>query len=431
MEKLFQQNRHCNLLKNKILIAIVSSFFIFFFCFFKISNQPINEWDELTNLKVIHITSLSDDYLKLESKHFFEKPPLFYYLSILINSIIKLSIKQFRIIPAFFGFLLILILFFKQLQNCLKKAIIFLFCIFSSIQLFFTRNEKIFSTHSLKTFDSDSIQIFFIFFSALTIDLFFKKKKLFLIFISSIFSGFALLTKGPIGILPIIIAIFFQLLKDKTNKKFLMQIFFSFLVSIFIFLTWLTLMTIKFQSNFFNEFVNYHILRRTIEAIENHKESTLFYFYIIFRTDFFALFEILIIAILIEIKEKFKSISKDFFNFFCFTFLLTILFCFSFVQTKLSWYILPFYPAAAIFISEKFEAIENLFEKRWTITLILSLFFTIKTIIFNNTTTALIFLLLLWGIKFLKKVKILQISFFQIYFLSSTFSIILFYLSKA
>ena len=93
-------------------------------------------WDEQTNIEVVKDTIQGQSiFLKLNDENFFEKPPLFYYLSIIISPItgIENSGRFVSVISALGIVFLLFILIKKNVS--FSKAIVFLYLILLIILL--------------------------------------------------------------------------------------------------------------------------------------------------------------------------------------------------------------------------------------------------------------------------------------------------------
>jgi 4-amino-4-deoxy-L-arabinose transferase-like glycosyltransferase len=338
-----------------ILFIILS----FTFCFYNLNSLSISLWDEYTNFNVIYSTieNKSLPYLMLNNKYFFEKPPLWYFLSLFNSQIFGLNNFSLRLISAFSSFFIILITFYIGYKIFSYKAgLVSGFVMLASRHLFIN-NSNFFSTHTFRSADLDALQLLFILLTSFALFEFNKNNKTFYFAVASIFTSFGFMTKGFISLLPVFIYFIYLILN--TNKK-LLKIKISYLIyflTIFLIFTlpWHLLMFLKFKDLFIERYFIYHVLIRSISTIEEHYGKIFYYFYILFRKDFFFSMEFLIISIIYLIKKYKQKISRDFNLFFPLSFVFFILIIFTLVQTKLAWYILPIYPFASLVIGKFFS----------------------------------------------------------------------------
>lgn len=351
-------------------------------CFYNLSKPPLALWDEYTNFNVVCDTLDSDNtlILKKSDNYFFEKPPLWYYLTMFSAKIFGLNNFSIRFISAVSGFFLIMLIFYLGWKMFSYNAgIIAAFSTLAARHLFLA-NPYIFSTHSLRSADLDALLLLFIILSALGFYNFIKlKNKYFWLITAAIFSGFGFLTKGPFALIPAIAFFTFQLINHKkvSFKKIIKQFLifnFTFLILV---LPWHIYMYAKFRNEFLDNYFFYHVLNRGISALEGHNEGIFFYIRLLFRRDFFFSGEIFLLAVIYLISKYKSLIIKDFKLFFCFTASLLVILIISTVQTKLSWYIFPFYPFAALIIGKFFNDLPLIRVKWIEVLIILIIIITI------------------------------------------------------
>jgi len=175
-----------------------------------------------------------------------------------------------------------------------------------------------------------------------------------------VFSGLAVLTKGPVGIvLPIIIMGSFLLYLGNWREVCReMRLVRGSLIFLAIALPWYILCTWKNGSAFINSFFGYHNIERFTQVVNLHSAPWYFYFLVV-AVGFFPWVIYLPLAIarlrFWEIK-KWRNSSRStqlglfalfwFFGVFCF---------FTIAVTKLPSYVLPLIPAAAILVSLLFS----------------------------------------------------------------------------
>lgn len=296
-------------------------------------------WDEQTNIAVVKDTIQSQSiFLKLGDEYFFEKPPIFYYLSILISPITGIELSG-RFVSAFSAFGIAILLFkLVNKRYGFQKATVFIYAFLLIPQLYFVNQAGFFSSHTLSSFDLDALQMFFI---VLSFYMLFISEKLTKskIYLSYFFLSLGFLTKGPFVLLPLLINSFY-LYKNK-----LLGVSFKGLVVFMIpIVAWILVMSLKFGGIFIDNFFEYHILNRAINTLEGHSEPLLFYFGIFLDPRM----NLLGIPFLLILAKKVRSKFKDKTFQYSLIFLILTLLLFTLVGTKLAWYILPVYPFLAL-----------------------------------------------------------------------------------
>lgn len=297
-------------------------------CFWNLNQSPIERWDESTNLSVITETRLLGSFpvLYLSGKPFFEKPPLWYWLQVV-------SPYTPRVISAVFGFLAVLLTallawkWWGGLASFTAWTVLL-----TTNQLFVTNPEGIFSTHTFRSGDVDSLFILLMVASIAT-----TRWKL-----QGFLAGLALLTKGPLGILPL-------LLFSK-----------AWLIALAVAVPWYAYMTIRFGQTFVSEHIGYHMASRALSPIEGHTYPLWYFGSIITNRSFFLSWEILAAALMwIMVRQKDTKAVR--------IAVLTILFFLipTLIQTKLAWYVLPMYPFAALSIGYAVSEAISHYRKRY------------------------------------------------------------------
>lgn len=349
-----------NLLINKIKPRTII-FFCFliltiFLCFWNLGNKVLERWDEATNAEVVYELVHSDNpfYLTLFSEPFFEKPPFWYYLTAISVKILGYNEIGLRFVSALAGLGTILLIF-----KITKEKINFSAGITAGLVLLCTRHlflndSLLFSTHNFRSADLDSLYLFFLFAS---FSFLWKKISTRNLIFAGICAGLSFLSKGPFSLLPIIILFLYNFTQVRKNfwKHYL-----NFIIPFFLtILPWHIFMTINWGNAFINTYFNYHIFLRTIQPIEDHTESIIFYIFILLNPRFFFSGLLLILS-LTKLATK-KYLFRNFFIFTIVSSIIIILVIVTLIQTKLSWYIFPIYPFSAL-------AIANLWSKEFKLT---------------------------------------------------------------
>ncbi len=333
----------------RLFIIFALSLVTVYRLFFGLGDKPIERWDEETNINVVSdsITQNNFPVLYLGSKPFFEKPPLWYFLNSVIAKTSGISNTSMRLTSAVSGLLIILVSAYLAWYWWGNIAMIITWTVLlTSEQLFTTNVGGYFATHTLRSADLDALQILFLLIAFLAAV---QMKGRLVPLILGISSGLAILTKGPMGLLPIVFLSILLLTKRKIDWRSLLI---SWLSLALVVLPWYTFMTIKFGNDFLLENMGYHISERVLTPLEGHQASIWFYGEILGSGNIFPAGILLLISLVwIVVRKKYKNRRLFFLT-------LMVISCFvipSIVQTKLAWYILPIYPFAAMLIGAFFE----------------------------------------------------------------------------
>jgi len=179
-------------------------FALIFLLFSKLWSMPLERWDEYTNRAVILASKTRTGYgqLQLPSGNFFEKPPLWYMITYQVTRMTGINPVGLRLISAVSGFI-ITILLYLTVTRCVSDfaALITFLTLLSIGHLYKNNPANYFSTHNLRSADPDSLYILFLYISLIFFVINSQKRKYFSLIAASCFSGFAVLTKGPGGLL--------------------------------------------------------------------------------------------------------------------------------------------------------------------------------------------------------------------------------------
>lgn len=318
-------------------------------CFHISWNAPPHRWDEQTNIQVISELQNSKNpiFLTYNHKPFFEKPPIWYVLIATISKATRISpLVAARLFSASSGFILILLsctLAFRWWG--FYAGVITWSVLISTDHLFVTNPYSIFSTHTVRSADSD---IFFILLllivSVLCVSKYISRG---LNIAIGMITGVAILTKGPLAIVPLIAATIIPHLwrTQKQNQT----IWLAWVSAGLLTILWLSIMIIAFGFPFVYEYIGYHIFLRAVTPLETHNGPLLFYIQLLFLKPIFMFFEVYLISLLVYVRSK-KIWADTRIMHVCVSSILLIIIP-SMIQTKLAWYILPFYPYAALTIA--------------------------------------------------------------------------------
>lgn len=155
--------------------------------------------------------------------------------------------------------------------------------------------------------------------------------------------GLAIMVKGPAGMLAIFIAL---PLLIKKPKKFLLQAVGCMLLAV---LPWHLYAYFKHGWDFVNPYFMEQVLRRATVPIEFHTESRWFYFNFLYKDLGIGVVLVSIFGLAMMIKKWVQKRKLDELIVVMWWVVLPLI-VFTLAKTRLSWYILPVYPAIALSI---------------------------------------------------------------------------------
>ncbi len=176
--------------------------------------------------------------------------------------------------------------------------------------------------------------------------------------LGGVFFGLALMTKQVAALfIPAIIIIYW--VATKRSIRFLFTKRFALFVGIgfLIFAPWVFLMYVSFGSDFTQWFVMYTGVMRTVSPLEGHTGSPLFYFNYLVTNENLLWVALLPVAIGLCIFNVVKKWSRT--DGLILIWIFLVLGVFTVAQTKISWYILPAYPAFALSIASLLYALSK------------------------------------------------------------------------
>ena len=161
-----------------------------------------------------------------------------------------------------------------------------------------------------------------------------------------IFSGLAVLAKGPLGLLIPFLAVVFFLLHEK-NMRFILccEFFFGFLLFLLIALPWYVVMIKKYGASFNHEFFYNDHWRRIVEA--EHSANDTWYFYPISVLGCLFPWSLYVIVSLFNLPGRFKGNTASLYCFLA-SWVLSVFFVFQPAHSKLVSYIFPAFGAFAL-----------------------------------------------------------------------------------
>ncbi len=328
--------RHIDLVVVLILLSISTMYFV------DLSNGPLWIADEQTYSQWTYNMVNTGDYF---TPHAFGglavwigKPPLFMWLMSLAFQVFGANSFAARLPSAIFAALSLVLIFYlgKLLYN---RTVGFL----SALVLGTFSTFYLFAKHAM-------MDVTFTFFIVASVYFFVQSQKTEkptkFVLLSGIFFGLALLTKQVEALLLPLIIMIYLLATNRSIKVFFTKNFAIFWgVGLLMVTPWLAFMLVSFKDDFWNWFVLYCGIQRTLSPIEGHSGNFLFYFSFLASNE--TLWAVLLpfAGALSLFNAAAKRVEQD-------TLLLAwmgvVLLVFTVAQTKLAWYILPAFPAFAL-----------------------------------------------------------------------------------
>jgi len=296
-----------------------------------IGSVHLFDWDEVNFAEIAREMIVNKNYLNVQINYqpFWEKPPLLFWLQALSMKIFGVNEFASRFPNVLIGISSIMTLFYMGKKFISDKfAFIWALSYLGSILPHFY----------FKTGIIDPLFNFFIFLSLYFIYLYqvnYQKKPLLL---ASILVGLAVLTKGPVAILIVLLVVFFFVIyKWKTIKIKILDLVIAITIICFITSLWFISEILNGGGiALFKEFIAYQI-RLFTSSEAGHGEPFYYHFIVLF----FGCFPISLIAIPYILKKNFSdaktALEKDFYtlNFILFW---VVLLLFSITTTKIVHY---------------------------------------------------------------------------------------------
>ncbi|MFA5008700.1 MAG: glycosyltransferase family 39 protein [Candidatus Omnitrophota bacterium] len=270
----------------------------------------------------------------------FEKPIFTYWLLKLAFIIFGVNAFAARFFPAIFGVLGVVTLYsigmlgFKDRLKAFLSSVILASCgmYIGLAKLVFT--DMFFSVLIMMSFA-------FFFFSYVN-----QNKKLIGLLLSAICMGFAVLTKGPLGILiPFLAVIAFLLIKKDLKFLFCKETIWSFLVLLLTIAPWYILMIQKYGNTFINEFILNDNLRRAVEA--QHGGHDTWYYYPSLMVSGMLPWSLFVLGAMIFLYKGLKQKENSFYIFLV-CWIGSVFLIFQAAHSKVANYIFPIFPPIAL-----------------------------------------------------------------------------------
>ncbi len=331
------------------VIILVFSLVLFFP---NLNNTTLFDWDEINFAEASREMIINGDYSKVTINYipFWEKPPLFFWLQAASMNVFGINEFAARLPNAVFGIITLLTLFLIGKYHFDNKmgwlwVMIYTGSFFPQFYFMMGMIDPVFNYFIF-------LGIYFLFrFSndGRFIDAGGKKSSKW-IFLSGLFTGFAILTKGPVAFLIVIlvIAVYWLLKRKEFNLRFI-ELFYFIIVAFIVSTAWFGIETFRNGFFFLREFIIYQI--RLFSTQDAGHGGPFYYHFVIILI---GLFPASILAIKGFKKIQYDSKAQKSYHTWMVILFWVVLILFSIVKTKIVHYSsLAYFPVtflAAYFI---------------------------------------------------------------------------------
>jgi len=334
-------------MQNKILKPVLILFVLaYFFLMFGNSILSLTNPDEVFYTQAAKEMSQKNSWMTpyLFGQPQFEKPILLYWLMRLSFMVFGITSFSARFFPALFAILGVIAVYllariaFKNEQKAFLAGLVSM-----SYGLYIGLARSVFTDMIFSVLILFSLVSFFWAYSE-------KKYRRLGICLFFIFSGLAVLAKGPLGFLiPFAVIFIFLLLRRDIKYFFCADFFLGGVVFLAISLPWYILMVKKYGSVFTYEFFYNDHWRRLIEA--EHSSNDTWYFYPASMIGCMFPWSVYVLGSLAYLFLRLKR-DASILHLFLAAWIIAVLLIFQFAHSKLVSYIFPLFPALAIITAD-------------------------------------------------------------------------------
>ncbi len=336
--------------------------------FINLGKNTLITWDEAIYGKIAKNIVQTGEWLTLQWKvgsTWFEKPPLYFWSTAFFMKIFGINEFAVRLTSALSGFgsIMVLTYFAKKIYG---RSVGYLagFILLTTFQfLYYARTGMLDVT--LTFFITTALVIYFL-----------GAKMLRTFVLAGVFVGLAVLTKGVVGFLPLLIILIFELVMLPKTKKLseLVNVFYIFVFSAIVFMPWHAYMLGLYGNKFYDNYIVYHVLQRASTAIEG-KGQPFWWYFVVMKVSMRLWFLALLVALpftttCVLFRKKMEKFNFLFSNneirglIFTLVWFIVVALFFSSAISKLIWYIIPIYvPAALICAFTIVVILRNFFSK--------------------------------------------------------------------
>jgi 4-amino-4-deoxy-L-arabinose transferase-like glycosyltransferase len=329
------------------------------FLFWQLGRNHLIEWDEGIYALVAKNILATGDWLTFTWQHgfpWFEKPPLYFWLTAPLIKILGTTSLAPRIWPALFGLGSVLATYFLGRKMFGERVGLVAGLILAS------------TTGFLYYARSAMLDVPVTFFMTLSLYFFWRgretqESKYWALF--GIATALGTLTKGVVGMFPFAIAAiyaFIEILLDRSFKRYSLKNILLF--SIFYLLSsvpWHLVMYQKHGQAFLENYLLYHVLLRSSSAIEG-KSAPTFWFITVIKTQFRIWFIPLLPALAGSLRQILKKKREIIFLAIWAAVIFSV---FTVSKSKLIWYIIPIYPVLSLLVAAFISWVVSSPPARW------------------------------------------------------------------
>jgi 4-amino-4-deoxy-L-arabinose transferase-like glycosyltransferase len=301
---------------------------------------PIERWDEFTNISVVRESLASAQPLNLvyQQQPFLEKPPLWYFLSMIPVRILGDRTIAFRIISIISGISILGIVFLFVNRRYDRKAGLFATISLLSFAELFVRNAGgYFDTHTLFSADLDGLFLAFLIAGCIFLAASGFRKNLMGILLLAL----AYLVKGPLAVVIFTLVVGYRFITKQIMLRPALFLLASFVILL---LPWHIVMFVIHGQGFLAAYFNSSLLQRAILPIEGHNQSWYFYFELLVNPAVNPVGIVQIGLFVFSISRQVIAKKVTLFS----TIILAILLLITLMQTRITWYLLAVYPFLAM-----------------------------------------------------------------------------------
>jgi len=334
-----------------LALSVLSSVLIFI----NLGTNHLIPYDEAIYAKVSKNIMQRNNWLMLSwqnNEPWFEKPPLYFWLSALLLKVLLAPELAVRLPSAIFGFSTVILIYFfaKRLFGKTAGFMAGLSLLTTFQFLYYSRTGMLDVTCAF--FITASLFAYYLSREEVK-----EVRPIFLLLLPGIFMGLAVLTKDVVGLLPLMIIGVFEILSlilsGRLNLSSMLlsagRIFLITMVSALVFLPWHFLMFRSYGQGFINSYLVYHVLGRATTGVE-YKVAPFYWYAVVLKVSMRLWFVALLPSVLYLLYHLIRNHSDRIKLIFVLLWAIIILTIFSVSKSKLVWYIVPVYPALSIII---------------------------------------------------------------------------------
>lgn len=384
-----------------LVLGILSSILIFV----NLGTNHLIPFDEGIYAQVSKNILQRNDWLTLswrDNEPWFEKPPLYFWLSALFLKVLPTPELAVRLPSAIFGFsTVILTYFFAKLLFGKTAGFIAGLSLLTTFQfLYYARTGMLDVTCTF--FITAALFAYYLSREGAK-----KIRPIFFLVLSGTFIGLAILTKGVVGLLPLVIVGIFETTLSLGGTRVLQggrsnlvpsiflpiaRLFVIAVVSAVIFLPWHVSMYQLHGQTFINSYLGYHVLERATMEVED-KVAPFYWYAVVLKVSmrlwFIALLPALLFAVYRFVKQPIDRSKLAFIALWS----MVIVVVFSISKSKLVWYIMPIYPALSVIIGYFYASALNFVDLKTSKFKYISSFIIKSAVIYITICVVLLYLL--------------------------------------